>query len=296
VIHAYSRHILDTFIHFMKAMGERHSSFDEMLVATTRDSKSWCPFTHGKSIDVPCYLTNPAVADLLALLEKYILCSRFLDSNRYYVDAMRSTLSKLRNPDAIGSHKRFAELLSEFRTTIHLVDPDIRKKIAKLTCDECERLDEALVSYSNYCFRASTIMAVSAVEFRLHYMIKNTNRELYRAEFEKATLGKLIQVFDKNMYEENRYKRIKQLMPDRHLPLVELLNQYRIFSAHPKELEVTPQIAESILGLSFAFLIDPATCQYPKSHLKHERRETHTASIDRRKPSQKEKNKKEKKP
>lgn len=99
-------------------------------------------------------------------------------------------------------------------------------------------------------------------------MIKNTDKKLYSEQFEKATLGQLIQVFDKNEYTDNKYDKIKQLMPDRHRPLVQLLNQYRILSAHHKEVKVTPQIAESILNLSFAFLIDPETCLYDEDYLK----------------------------
>jgi len=240
-------------------------------------------------------------------LEKYILCNRFLDSNKYHVDEMDEILNELKNPQLVKTYDRFEELLSDARELISTLEPGeavqqfkigqkrkvgsalnpkrskflgaknncgtasgIRKKLSGLTCEECERLDEALVTYSNYCFYSSIIMAVSAVEFRLHYMIKNTDKKLYSEQFEKATLGQLIQVFDKKEYTDNNYDKIKQLMPDRHRPLVQLLNQYRILSAHPKEVNVTPQIAESILNLSFAFLIDPETCLYDEDYLKCE--------------------------
>jgi hypothetical protein len=113
-------------------------------------------------------------------------------------------------------------------------------------------------------------MAVSAVEFRLHYMIKKTDGALYSENFERAMLGQLIQIFDKNEYKDEKYGKIKQLMPERHRPLVKLLNEYRIVSAHPKEIKITPQIAESILNLSFAFLTDPETCLYDEDYLKCE--------------------------
>jgi len=57
-------------------------------------------------------------------------------------------------------------------------------------------------------------------------------------------------------------------MPRKHRPLVTLLNEYRVFSAHPKEEKVTAQIAESVLHLCFAFLTDPDTCPYNKKELK----------------------------
>lgn len=264
MIDGRTRHILDTFIHFMKG----GMSFDDVFEDWTKNTEEWCPFNHREFIDNDCYNNNPAVEILLAYLEKYILCNRFLDSNKYYVDEMDEILNELKNPQLVKTYDRFEVLLSYAREFISTLEPGIRKKLSGLTCEECERLDEALVTYSNYCFYSSIIMAVSAVEFRLHYMVKNTDKKLYSEQFEKATLGQLIQVFDKNGYTDNKYDKIKQLMPDRHRPLVQLLNQYRILSAHPKEVKVTPQIAESILNLSFAFLIDPETCLYDEDYLK----------------------------
>lgn len=266
MIDGQTRHILDSFVHFMK--GGR--SFDNLFEDFTEDTNEWCPFTHGEFIDNDCYNNNPVVEMLIAYLEKYILCNHFLSSNKYYVDEMNKILNELKKPQLVETYDNFERLLSDIRELISALEPGIRKKLSGLTCEECERLDEALVTYSNYCFYSSIVMAVSAVEFRLHYMIKNTDGELYSEQFEKATLGQLIQVFDKNGYTDNQYNKIKQLMPDRHRPLVQLLNQYRILSAHPKEVKVTPQIAESILNLSFAFLIDPETCLYDEDYLKCE--------------------------
>lgn len=93
---------------------------------------------------------------------------------------------------------------------------------------------------------------------------------MYSENFEMAILGQLIQIFDKNEYKDEKYGKIKKLMPERHRSLVRLLNEYRIVSAHPKEIKITPQIAESILNLSFAFLTDPETCLYDEDYLKCE--------------------------
>jgi len=42
-------------------------------------------------------------------------------------------------------------------------------------------------------------------------------------------------------------------MPEKHYPLIQLLNKYRIPSAHPKKVALEPHVAESILKLSFTF-------------------------------------------
>ncbi|MBI4401735.1 MAG: hypothetical protein HY581_08900 [Nitrospirae bacterium] len=111
-------------------------------------------------------------------------------------------------------------------------------------------------------------MAVSAVENRLIEIIRKKHDRLYRKEFTRFTLGQLIQVFDENQYKAKKYASIKKLLPVKHKPLLLLLNQYRIFSIHPKGEVVTAQIAESILHLSFTFMFDKATCPYTSAELK----------------------------
>jgi len=261
-----TRQILDTFIHYMKGA----ETFEETFEDITKDTNEWCPFNHGEFIDEECYNSNQSIENLILFLEKYILCNRFLSSNKYLVDDLKNDVHELKNSQLMKTKDRFDEILNNIKESIPYLERDIRKKLSGLTCEECRRLDEALVTHSNYCFYSSVIMAVSAVEFRLHYMIKNTDEDLYFKQFENATLGQLIQIFNKSEYNEEKYNNIKQLMPKRHFPLVQLLNLYRIVSAHPKEVNVSPQIAESILNLSFAFLTDPETCLYDKDYLKCE--------------------------
>ena len=261
-----TRHVLDTFIHYMKGI----ETFEEIFEDITKNTNEWCPFNHGEFIDEECYNSNPSIENLIIFLEKYILCNRFLSSNKYIVDYLINCMNELKNPQMIQTKDKFDEILNNIKEYIPSLEQGIRKKLAGLTCEECSRLDEALVTYSNYCFHSSVIMAVSAVEFRLHYMVKNTDNDLYFKNFENATLGQLIQIFNKNEYNDEKYDNIKQLMPKKHLPLVQLLNHYRIVSAHPKEIGMSPQIAESILNLSFAFLTDPETCLYDEDYLKCE--------------------------
>ncbi len=243
-------------------------TFEKLFEDFTKNNSEWCPFNHGKFIEEDCYNKNENVELLIAILERYILISRFLTSNTYIVDEISEFLNELKNPQLIKTYKRFDEILNDIKEDISFLESDINKNLSGLTCEECVRLDEALVTHSNYCFYSSVIMAVSAVEFRLHYMIKKTDEKLYSEQFEKATLGQLIQIFEKNAYNDNKYDKIKKLISERHRPLVQLLNQYRVVSAHAKEIEISPQIAESILNLSFAFLTDPETCLYNESYLK----------------------------
>jgi hypothetical protein len=233
----------------------------------TRDNKNWCPFTHGKKINYNCYKLNPAVNALLEWIEKYIICCKFLDTNRYAIDEIAEILIDLKNPEKLIYYEEFRPLIQRLNHLILFLEDDVSIKLERFTCQECHRLDEALVCFENYSYYASIVMAVSAVENRIHELIRRNNSKLYSTYFKKATLGGLIQVFDENQYKDKKFQKVKKLLPEKHKPLIALLNQYRVFSAHPKEEIITAQIAESILHLSFAFMMDEATCPYDKKQL-----------------------------
>ena len=105
-------------------------------------------------------------------------------------------------------------------------------------------------------------MIVSVVEYRIAEMMRRSSHELYLKHFQRATLGELIKVFHDDEYKEEEFQKIKELMPIKHKPLISLLNNYRVFAAHPTEQKITPQIAEAIIHLAFSFLTDIQTCPY----------------------------------
>lgn len=254
---------LNTLLHFMKGVEPFSKIFRDLI----RRNKNWCPFTHGKEINYDCYKANPTVNSLLEWVEKYIICCKFLDANRYSVDEMANILTKLKSPETIIYYEVFQSLIKRLKEAINFLENDISNKLERFTCLECMRLDEAIVCFQNYCFYACIIMAVSAVENRIHEMIRKNDKELYSSYFEKATLGQLIQVFDESQFIDKKFQKIKRLMPKKHKPLITLLNQYRVFSAHPKEETITAQIAESVLLLSFTFMMDTTICPYDEKEL-----------------------------
>lgn len=243
--------------------------FSKTFTYLTKDNKKWCPFMHGDKINHDCYKANPMVNNLFQWIDKYIACCKFLDANRFGIEKMTDALTNLKNPEIIIYHETFQSLIEQINGAVNFMEPDISKKLGRFTCQECIRLDESIVCFQNYCFYASVIMAVSAVENRIHEMIKKSDQKLYLTHFRDATLGSLIQVFDENQYKDKKFKKVKKLMPDKHKPLIALLNQYRVFSAHPKEEIITAQIAEAILHLSFTFMMDPKSCPYDKIQLAH---------------------------
>jgi hypothetical protein len=155
---------LNSLLHFMKGV----ESFSAIFKYLLRDSKNWCPFTHGEKINSDCYKSNPAVLGLLAWTEKYIFCCKFLDADRYVIDEMKVILGNLRSPASLVSYEEFQSLTKRLRELINFLEKDISDKLSRISCKECARLDEALVCFQNYSFYASIVMGVSAVESRIH--------------------------------------------------------------------------------------------------------------------------------
>jgi hypothetical protein len=244
----------------------------------TENPDKWCPFTHE---DVPCelscYRTNPRIDVLLKMLEKFRLCNQMLDSNRYFLEEYTTILTSLQHPETINSYEHFNESLERLSELIEILDKNVQHKLNYLTCFECKRLDESLVDYSNHCKFSSIIMAVSAVEFRLHWMIRKIDEERYEKEFGEATFGQIIRQFT----EDGKSEEIKKILDPRHIPLIQLLNKYRILSAHPKIIDIPDVIADSIVSLSFAFLTDPEHSPYTPEELKCSRVDDDTEDDDK---------------
>ena len=256
---------LNSLLHYMKGV----EPFSAVLASLTRSRKQWCPFIHSKKgVNCHCYHGNPSVQALIAYVDKYAICCRYLDVNPFAVADIEVVLEDLRIPERMSSIADFEEILHRLKQAIAFVEKDFSQKLRRFTCLETQRLDEAIVCLKDYCFYACVVMAVSSVESRILRLLQHKNAALFKKHFAKATLGQLIQVFDDRHYTDPKFAALKRLMPDKHKPLVELLNHYRVFSAHPKPEAITAQIAETVLRLSFTLMIDPATSPYSAQELK----------------------------
>jgi len=255
---------LTTLLHYMKGA----EPFSRTFRALIRSRRQWCPFTHEDvGIDNDCYHANPSVQAVIAYVEKYSACCRYLDCNPFTIEDIEHACRELANPERMSSVADFDSHINRVKDAVAFIETDIEDKLGRFTCLECQRLDEAIECLRNYCCYASVVMAVSAVEARITEIVRRHDQTLYDSQFAKATLGQFIQLFDDNHYTQPKFVSLKKLMPDKHKPLVALLNQYRVFSAHPKAERITMQIADAILKLSFTFMIDPATCPYEKEEL-----------------------------
>ena len=255
---------LHSLLHYVKGAEQ----FSAILARRSRSWPQWCPFTHKKgSVNAECYQANPSVQALLSYIDKYALLSRYLDAHPFSVSEIQLIAQDLRVPERMKLSADFRTLLKRLGVVVAFVEPDISQKLERFTCLECQRLDEAVICFQNYCFYSCVVMAVSAVEARVGEFIRRKRKSLFDKHFQTATFGQLIQVFDDRHYNDTKFESLKRLMPDKHKPLVQLLNHCRVFSAHPKSEVVTSQAAEAILKLAFTFMIDPETSAYTAKEL-----------------------------
>ena len=153
----------------------------------------------------------------------------------------------LENPESIIRREKFEFHIDAISLYFTEIKDEIEKKISLLNSTEMDRLNEAIHCFFEGCYYSAVAMSVSAIEFRLLSLMTYGNPE---AELEQLTLGQLIRE-----YLENK-KKYSNVIPKKHEPLLNHCNVYRIFSVHPKREEINKPIANSILNLTFMFLLD----------------------------------------
>jgi len=196
------------------------------------------------------------IAGLRHRLKFYIDLYSYLDISTSDLSSLEQSYWTLSTPLANRTKKDFTLVFGNLLRTLSRTDGKIYDRLKLLSRVECIRLDEAMMCLDHGCNLSSVVMSVSAVEYRLHKLISKKNKTIYRKDFEKATLGGIIALFKDGQYLDKKYQPLKKILPIKHKPLLEMLNIYRIFSAHPNDVAITNQIAKSILSLSFSFLID----------------------------------------
>jgi hypothetical protein len=154
----------------------------------------------------------------------------------------------LGRPEIVKARKEIEANIEAISTGFLNQGFQIAGMIRELHSSEVERMLEAVHDLFENCRMSAVAMAASAIEFRLlEFMKKLTPQE----DFEKETLGSLIQqCLDPD---KPYFKRL----PDRHRPLLELCNKYRIFSVHPSTTPIGQNEALSVINLAFSFILDP---------------------------------------
>lgn len=155
---------------------------------------------------------------------------------------------RLGQPELIKNRKDFEENIDSIAGVFASEGYPIGGMIARLHATEKERLQEAIHCLFEGCRYSTVAMAASAIEFRLLEFMKQANPDA-KEDFERRTLGSLVE----ECLKEPVYSK---KLPERHRPLLELCNQFRIFSVHPKTELIGQNEAISVINLAFSFILD----------------------------------------
>ncbi len=256
-------------IHFIK---ESDKSFaDSFLLGIKQEYKGWCAFAnHGSKVDENCYLIKQYESGWMEYLRHFVVVARYLLADSQREQYLERLVDVLTNPQLNLSKKKFEYNLNQLLAVVNGIERDIKLTAKKLTCLESERLGEAISCLMSSCFVSAVVMAASAVEARLHYLIKKKNAGIYKKHFSEKPLGTLIKLFDDSEYKANEFISLKKILPMKHKSLLDLINTYRIFSAHPKGEKIDYRSGETIINLSFIFLFDHGLGITDKKLLVHE--------------------------
>ena len=183
-------------------------------------------------------------------LEEIVELSTF-----FGVDLMDQSKKDLeKRLDSILNHIIFSRNVKEFRYSVAIIKAifdntilEFQKKIGLLDEDEKTRLNEAFNCYINELNYSTIVMSVSAIESRLFSLMISKAPD---SKLEELTLGQLIWEYTHN---KEKYGNV---IPEKHEPLLNFCNIYRIFSVHPKKEKITRANSTSILCMTCSFLFD----------------------------------------
>lgn len=146
----------------------------------------------------------------------------------------------------------FKNVVEDIKNVFSMAKEEINHLHSLLDETETNRINEAIHDYLERCHRSSVAMSVCAVESRLlRIMLSGKPEE--KGKLEKMTLGQLIAEYLRNK------EQYDNKIPEKHEPLLNLCNTYRVFSVHPKDEEIKEGLARAILNLSILFLTDEET-------------------------------------
>ena len=201
---------------------------------------------------VPSYycLTPDYQESFIPIKSCVVLCEMFgLLPDLKFARILRQTVSNLEEPQRIKQYSDFIEELETVRSGFFIIEDELADFCSAFDGEERERINEAIHNLFENCYYSCVAMSVSAVESRLLKLMCLANPES-KQELAGRTLGRLI-----NEYSNNKGK-YQNVVPEKHKPLLDLCNTYRIFSVHPKKEKIKGTIADSILHLAIEFLTD----------------------------------------
>jgi len=193
-----------------------------------------------------CLRPIKACVDVLQMLKMPLGLSEFQES------VFRRAVFSLENTASTETLDDLRGHLNMIRATFLRAKDRISVLCSAFDEEERERVNEAIHNYFEGCNYSCVAMSVSAAESRLLKLMCLASPDS-RRQLEKSTLGQLIAEYT------NKKEKYRHVMSERHEPLLDLCNTYRIFSVHAKSQKISGQIASAVLNLTVEFLTDPNT-------------------------------------
>ena len=149
--------------------------------------------------------------------------------------------------------KQFQEVIRKLAEGYREFKSDFISKLSTLHDDEKERLNEAYHTLKEDCFWSSIANCAVLLESRLLKILKRKNSEFLIAKNKQLrfSFGELVDIYLNNKHE------FKNCIPQKHEYALKLLNKYRIFSVHAKQVTIDQNEADALFNLSLSFIFDP---------------------------------------
>jgi len=207
-----------------------------------------------KESSVDDFCLRPSYQEYFIPVKKCVQMCRILKfpSFEKYDSILYEAASDLEDPREIEDLKSFEVNINVLIAEFGVAKNEIAAFCSAFDEEEKERINEAIHNHLEGCNYSCVAMSVSAAESRLLKLMCFASPDSER-ELQKKTLGQLIAEYirDKGKY--------KNVVPEKHEPLLQLCNTYRTFSVHPKKQKIKATIAGSIFNLAIEFLTDPDT-------------------------------------
>lgn len=213
-------------------------------------------FRHGQDEEVygdkMWYCYTPSYQGLLQIVKNYSVLLKFLNIERIQprtIAEVGEIVARLDNLEWVRKRTNVINDIRQIEKLFEIFKGEINETVDYLSDFEKDRLSEAIHNYLDGCYNSCVAMAVTSIEHKLLGILKSANPE-NAGTLEEFTLGTLINEYLKNKEKYNN------AIPKRHESLLNLCNTYRIFSVHSTEEKINNRIAESVLNLTFEFLLD----------------------------------------
>ena len=152
-----------------------------------------------------------------------------------------------------GGRNQFQEVIRDLTKAYRDFKSDLIAKLSTLHDDEKERLNEAYHTLKEECFWSCIANCAVLLESRLLKILKQSNTEFLKTKNKQFRFGfgELVDIYLNNKHEFNN------CIPQKHDHVLKLLNKYRIFSVHAKQVTIDQNEADALFNLTLIFIFDP---------------------------------------